>query len=96
MNRRLGRWSQLLAPGYSFCRRCKTPWRFVKWHDTSYGRGHGCLPLCQMCWSELTPEQRLPYYLELIASWHERYPHDAGPTFDEEWAQVRDAVLRGG
>jgi len=37
------------------------------------GRGiesHGaCFPLCEDCWSELTPEQRVPFYQILMDHW---------------------------
>lgn len=92
MNLRVGRIGQLFAPGYGWCLRCKTPWLFVRWHDTPFGSdGHGCLPLCEKCWAALTPAQRMPYYRELIESWHER--HDRGLMLDEEWALVEAAVL---
>lgn len=45
-------------------------------HSTSYmtaeafaeygGYGSGICPLCEKCWAELTPEQRLPFYRKLI------------------------------
>jgi hypothetical protein len=94
MNLRIGRLGQLLAPGYGWCLRCLTPWVFVSYHATDFGhQGKGCLPLCQKCWDELTPEQRLPFYQELIELWHQA-PCDL--SFDDEWAQVKDAVLKGG
>ena len=94
LNLRIGRVGQLLAPGWGYCLRCKTPWRFVRWHDTQYGtQGHGCLPLCEKCWAELTPTQRVPFYRELIESWHEAPGRES--AFDEEWAEVEAAVLSG-
>lgn len=94
MNLRIGRIGQLFAPGYGWCFRCKTPWLFVRWHDTQYGsHGCGCLPLCEKCWVELTPTQRMPFYRALIESWHER----PGRTLalDAEWLLVEAAVLSG-
>lgn len=97
MNPRIGRVSQLLTPSYSWCLRCETTWAFVKWHDTMYGNGgHGCIPLCQKCWAELTPLERLPFYRQLIESWHEKWPQFRDMTFDQEWALVEKAVLGGG
>lgn len=92
INLRLGRISWLLAPGYSHCLRCKTSWLFVKGHTTVYCKGRGCFPLCQKCWAQLTPDQRLPYYGELIWSWS--YPYN-GHTFDEIWHEVKKVVLAG-
>lgn len=94
-NIRLGPWSRILAPGYSWCYRCRTPWKFVKGHDTAYEWGEingyrypfrGCFPLCEKCWSDLgTPEARLPYYEVLIAA-----------RFGERGDEIRQAVLAGG
>lgn len=96
MNLRIGRVSptlaSLLGPGYSRCRRCKTPWNWVHYHVTDYSPGHGCLPLCEKCWIELTPEQRLPFYRNLIESW--RFDDDE-LTLDETWNSVKAAVLSG-
>lgn len=94
MNLRIGRIGRLFAPSYGQCLRCKTPWRFVRYHVTDYHPNHGCLPLCEKCWAELTPAQRLPFYQELIESWHERFDHNE-LTFREEWALVETAVLSG-
>jgi hypothetical protein len=92
MNRRIGRIGQLLAPSYGFCKKCKTPWRFVREHTTSYGtRGRGCFPLCQKCWDELTPQTRLPFYRALVMSWK----HFDEPV-EQTWAQLQEAVLAGG
>lgn len=89
MNLRVGRICQLFAPSYGWCLRCKTPWPFVRCHDTRYGAdGRGCLPLCEKCWAALTPAQRLPFYRELIESWHA-----GSELFDEEWTLVEAAVL---
>lgn len=92
MNLRIGRIGQLFAPSYGWCLRCKTPWVFARWHDTTYGsEGNGCIPLCEKCWAHLTPAQRLPFYRQLIGSWHE-HPH-RGLAFGEEWPLVAAAVL---
>ncbi len=29
----------------------------------------GCFPLCEGCWSKLTPETRLPYYERMVENW---------------------------
>jgi hypothetical protein len=104
---RLGGWSRLLAPGYGWCGRCGTPWRFVRGHDTWYGPGdeavewsgalgpgrrwtatsRACFPLCERCWAELEPYERLPYYVHLVFEVWE----DASA-----WPQIRAAVLDGG
>ncbi len=88
---RIGAISKVFTPRYSFCMRCKTTWFFVKEHSTNYKTGDncavGCFPLCEKCWSELTPEQRLPYYKELWLEWANRDKM--------EWEDIEMAVLAG-
>lgn len=99
MNLRIGllspKLAQSLANGYSRCLRCKTPWNFVEYHQTMYTYHDGCFPLCEMCWGELTPQQRLPYYRELIDIWYEPPHENDEPGFDETWAAVETAVMEG-
>lgn len=71
---RIGTLSHVLSPGYSWCFKCKTTWKFVEGHSTPYvdhasGYGKACFPLCEECWAELTPEERWPYYQMLLDSW---------------------------
>lgn len=85
MNVRLGRISQRLTPSYGFCGRCQTSWRFVQGHHTYYTPSRGCFPLCEKCWTELLPVERLPYYRRLWLAWTEQ---------DEQvWEQIETAVL---
>lgn len=78
--------------GYSGCRRCGTPWWACREHVTPYGdEGEGCFPLCQRCWGELHPVDRLPYYGELIRHWI-----SLGPPVEQETIDaILDAVRRG-
>lgn len=87
MNLRLGRWSRILAPGYSWCEKCGTPWRFVAEHVTDYTATRGIFPLCEKCWAELSPEERLPFYWAVWSNW----PRENG----DQWPLVRVAVLEG-
>ncbi len=91
LNVRLGTWSQRLAPGYSWCFRCETPWLFVKGHDTKYSPDRACFPLCEKCWGELTPDERLPYYRQLWEHWK-----DVSSVDGKEWPAIEAAVLAGG
>jgi hypothetical protein len=91
---RIGRFGQRLAPGYSWCHRCLTPWLFVPLHDTAYSEFEGCFPLCEECWRELeTPARRLPYYRELLAEWERMTP---GYVTPEMIAAVKHAVFAEG
>lgn len=67
LNIRLGRWSQILAPGYSYCRRCKTPWLFVEERTVWYTRSSGQFALCIKCWDEATAEQRVAAHMIVSA-----------------------------
>lgn len=95
MNLRLGRWSQPFAPGYSTCERCGTPWKFVENHTTYYIEpsidpprvGWGMFALCEKCWGELRPLDRVPYYRKAWGRWKVEAA--------EEWLLLYQAVLEG-
>lgn len=55
--------------GYSSCGHCGRPWPICNEHATMYTWDRGCFPLCEDCWSELTIEERWPYYLDLWSRW---------------------------
>ena len=76
-----------LAPGYSWCKRCGTPWKFVEEHETWYRPTHAVFALCRPCWPELTSEERLPYYRQVFDDW-ERFG-----CGDREWPEIERAVL---
>jgi hypothetical protein len=96
-NLRIGRISQWLAPGYSWCGRCKTNWAFVKSHDTEYSRSGGCFPLCEKCWRGLTPAQRLPYYRDLWQEWYGSEPDvRRAQELLDRWDEIKLAVISGG
>jgi len=90
---------QQLYPGRGTCSRCGRPWGAVEGHATWYTEGHGCFPLCEECWEELTPEQRLPYYRQWIddSVWQSHlfgYPQYAEKT-ENMWPELKKAVLAG-
>ena len=87
LNLRLGPAVQWMAPGYSWCKRCETPWAFVDEHATYYTERRGVFALCQMCWAELTPQERLPFYRQVYEEW-ERLG-----CADREWPDIERAVL---
>ena len=88
---RIGKVSQRLSPGFSWCGNCLTTWAYAHEHVTHYSPGRGCFALCEKCWRELTPPQRLPFYADLFREW-ERTPHPADPL-DGRWQEIREAVL---
>lgn len=86
LNIRIGRVSALLAPGYGHCQRCRTNWRFVRYHITDYGIAEGVFALCEKCWTKLTPQERVRYYERVVIRW-QRYA--------EVWSDIHSAVLAG-
>lgn len=84
---------RLLSPGITTCGKCKRPWTRVKSHSTMF-RGDdkdpnvrwGMFALCEDCWKTMTPEQRLPYYLENFTKYHWE---------EAEWEPLKKAVLAG-
>lgn len=54
------------------CLRCNTPWG--EHHNTMFTSNKGVFPLCQKCWSKLSPEERLPYYERLVRRWMKEIP----------------------
>lgn len=63
MNVRLGRWSRLFAPGYSWCLHCGTPWLFVRERPVEYAPGRAQFALCVKCWDELKPIRRHIFHM---------------------------------
>ncbi len=84
---RLGRISQWFAPGYSWCVRCKTSWRFIEPHVTPYTGnvyegGRGAFALCEKCWQESSLPERIAYYIDRFGG-------------QEEWPLIKAAVRSG-
>lgn len=87
-----------VAPGYSWCLHCGRPWKFVEGHVTPYTPSRGCFPLCEGCWGDMTPEERLPYYVELVRKWMASTDITDPAYFErvlEDWPAIREAVLEG-
>lgn len=97
----VGAISQIVKPFQSECGRCGRTWAFADEHMTWYEprdctvkrpeRGSGCFPLCETCWSELTIEERLPYYQELFLYWKSI----GSAKTQEDWENMRIAVEMG-
>lgn len=78
------------SDGYSACQACGTSWDQVAWHNTQYSVHAGCFPLCEECWAERTPRERLPFYAQLLNLWRSTHPLE--PGLEE---QVGAAVMQG-
>ncbi|MHC4397863.1 MAG: hypothetical protein ACYS1A_19635 [Planctomycetota bacterium] len=86
-----GKISRLLSPEYGYCERCGITWRFAEGHTTQYTDREGCFPLCEKCWSELTPRERLFYYKKWFDQWYGLNLSEAG----RKWQVIKKAVLDG-
>lgn len=71
MNIRIGKISKLMFPDYGQCRRCRTTWNLVAPHVVYYQQGHGLFRLCEKCWQDVAPVDRLPYFddVRVAAYW---------------------------
>ena len=81
------------------CYRCRVTWKWVDGHNTNYSNGSGCFPLCEECWSELTPKDRLPFYDALVNEWIRQdlqYGHKVGrEKYEQDRKLIHAAVLAG-
>jgi len=95
---------RLLLPGLGYCYRCRRPWKThgigVVEHATNYTETSGMFPLCEGCWSKLSPEERLPYYRKLWDSWNHggfwiQYADGTWHEWEapEPWPVIEKAVL---
>lgn len=99
------------AKGFGGCLRCGDTWDWQQEHSTPYRFipnsslvVESCFPLCEGCWSSLTPEERLPFYDQLVDIWisdrGERarlYGAVLGvDEYEDQRALIHKAVLGGG
>ena len=84
------------ARGLSGCYRCGGAWCYVEHHTTQYAAKTGCFPLCERCWSQLTPSERWPYYVRLVELWESTCSsHEDWMSIQRARAQIRRAVDAG-
>ena len=79
MNIRIGKISKILFPDYGQCRRCKTTWNLVNPHDVPYREGQAIFRLCEKCWHEVAPADRLSFFADVQDT--------------ERWTDVAAAVV---
>lgn len=66
----------------------------VESHTTNYKDGRGCFPLCEGCWAALSPEERLPYYRQLVVEWIRQLPEERD-QYEQDAPLIYEAVLAG-
>ena len=85
--------------GLGDCLRCHDTWDWKPSHVTNYSQTSGCFPLCEECWTELTPDERLPYYALLAGLWIDEAQHygrqDWVQDYVTAWPAIEAAVLAG-
>lgn len=59
------------AQGFGDCLRCGDTWNWAESHSTPITDSRAMFPLCERCWSSLTPETRVRYYQDLWWRWLE-------------------------
>ncbi len=95
VRRAIGNLLSSANPGYGYCRRCHIIWSSAKSHITNIEGGDGCFCLCEWCWGQLTPEQRLPYYEVIILNWESMTYKPINAEEKKRYAAIRTAVLAG-
>jgi hypothetical protein len=90
LRRLIGIYSIIAYLGYGGCMRCWCRWKLAAPHTTMYTNERYCFPLCGVCWGELTPETRLPFYRKLYNEWSSELSGDL-PAFQD----IKNAVMRG-
>ena len=79
-------------PRYGQCYRCLMPWAVTKHHLTRVetpGVARSVFALCECCYRQTAPEERLRYYTLMWADWVSR---GMEPSV-ERWSALRYAVL---
>lgn len=93
-----GFFARLTSLGYSACGRCGMPWNVTPHHSTDVNENKGMFPLCETCWQDLTPKDRMPYYRKLYESWLVPVILPDGTTYKGKnltWEEIEAAVLAG-
>lgn len=85
----VGYFARIRFPLYSSCLRCGMPWRITKPHSTMVNERGGCFPLCEACWKDLAPAERVKYYKKLYDSWLKTGHANMA------WEEIEAAVVAG-
>jgi hypothetical protein len=91
--RRVGRWGRMLPlpKKGGACLRCSTDFAFVRPHDTPYHYdGRCCFPLCEPCWKETTPDERIVFYARMLLDWRAAGKYDGD---EAGWDEDREAIF---
>lgn len=98
IRRLIGKILNPLFPGWGWCYNCERKWAICKTHTTQYTEWNSCFPLCESCWKELTPKERLPFYERLVKEWVKSYENQNIEISDiviNKAPLIMQAVLEG-
>ena len=84
--------TQILWPSYGWCLRCGVSWKLGTYHITHHSSRRGCFPLCKRCWRQLSPEERLPFYADMVWEWLPDLERD---ELVDLWESIKSAVMKG-
>lgn len=84
----IGRTQQKNYSSYSTCMRCQLPWPLCDIHDIKMDETSSCFAICEDCWQELPPSERLVYYRALFNKWEMEGTHKW-----LKWPQVEKNIL---
>lgn len=85
------------TPRWGHCMRCYITWNRRDSHPTFFSKNNGISALCSVCFNQLAPAERLPYYADMmrIRISQAVLPTDLNFVRTIEWADIRAAVLEG-
>lgn len=66
------------------------------WYKGANGKlnaASGIFPLCEQCWSDLTPDTRLPFYRSMFDEQERRWPEIAYADPPRAWAVWQKSVM---
>ena len=66
--------ARFFAPGYSCCRMCGMPWKYVKHHRVNYDDDRGFFTMCEKCWPLVSLDDRIESVSELVHEWARQDP----------------------
>lgn len=90
-----------LGYGLMGCLKCDTPYDCIKSHCTYYNFSEkygsycsGVHALCEPCWAELSVEERLPYYNQLVDYWINESSYSRAES-ESKRNMILDSVRKG-
>ena len=78
-----------LNPSYSYCGKCKVPWKYVRSHDIrNSNQTGGVFYMCEECWNESTIDERLLISYEGYLEFHQ-------DMIEMSWKYISEEIKKG-